>query len=80
MKTKRAHDRLLIKQQFECFYCGHLIARSRVARRTRGFRRSSVDHVVPKSKGGENKMENYVAACKNCNVKKGVKTVEEFKP
>jgi 5-methylcytosine-specific restriction endonuclease McrA len=31
----------------------------------------SIDHVVPRSKGGEHTWENVVAACRPCNVRKG---------
>lgn len=31
----------------------------------------SIDHVVPRSKGGEHVWENVVAACRPCNVRKG---------
>jgi 5-methylcytosine-specific restriction endonuclease McrA len=31
----------------------------------------SIDHVVPRSKGGEHAWENVVAACRACNVRKG---------
>jgi len=31
----------------------------------------SIDHVVPRSKGGEHTWENVVAACRSCNVRKG---------
>ena len=31
----------------------------------------SIDHVVPRSKGGEHAWENVVAACRSCNVRKG---------
>lgn len=30
----------------------------------------TIDHIVPASKGGENHMHNYAAACRNCNAKK----------
>ena len=30
----------------------------------------TIDHYIPKSKGGSNKLENLVAACKECNNKK----------
>ena len=32
----------------------------------------SLDHVIPKSKGGLFQWENIVTACKGCNQKKGV--------
>lgn len=31
----------------------------------------SIDHVIPRSKGGEHVWENVVAACRPCNVRKG---------
>ena len=37
----------------------------------------TVDHVLPRSKGGLNTWENLVAACKKCNQKKGNKTPEQ---
>jgi 5-methylcytosine-specific restriction endonuclease McrA len=42
----------------ECQYCG---SRSHL----------TVDHVIPRSKGGKNTWENLVACCETCNVKKG---------
>lgn len=31
----------------------------------------SIDHVIPRSKGGEHAWENVVAACRPCNLRKG---------
>ncbi len=31
----------------------------------------SIDHVIPRSKGGEHRWENVVAACRPCNLRKG---------
>ena len=36
-----------------------------------GATAESIDHVVPRSKGGEHAWENVVAACRPCNVHKG---------
>ncbi|MFW6225700.1 MAG: HNH endonuclease, partial [bacterium] len=33
----------------------------------------TIDHIYPKSRGGENKIENYQLLCKKCNEKKGNK-------
>lgn len=40
-----------------CQYCGAVA--------------ESIDHVIPRSKGGEHEWENVVAACRACNVRKG---------
>ena len=37
----------------------------------------TIDHVMPKSRGGENIWTNLVAACKKCNQKKGCRTPKE---
>lgn len=37
----------------------------------------TLDHVVPRSRGGEDSWENMVAACVRCNVKKGNRTPKE---
>lgn len=37
----------------------------------------TADHLVPESAGGETTLENLVTACRTCNMKKGVKSLEE---
>lgn len=37
-----------------------------------------VDHKIPVSRGGPNWPSNLAIACKNCNLRKGKRTVEEF--
>jgi len=37
----------------------------------------TVDHVIPRSKGGKTSFENIVACCKQCNVTKDCKFLEE---
>lgn len=38
----------------------------------------TVDHVKPKSKGGENRTSNCVPACKECNHSKGSRDWQEW--
>ncbi|MDP4174714.1 MAG: HNH endonuclease [Bacteroidota bacterium] len=56
---------ILKRDQYKCVYCG------------RGDLPLTVDHVIPKARGGEDVWENLVAACVVCNNKKGDKTPEE---
>jgi 5-methylcytosine-specific restriction endonuclease McrA len=60
--TKR---NVLVRDGFRCAYCG--------SRRER----LSIDHIIPRSRGGKTTFENCVAACKCCNLKKGGRTPSE---
>jgi len=57
---------LLEKFNRKCIYCG----KENVS--------LEIEHIVPKSRGGTNKIDNLGLACKNCNQDKGNKTAEEF--
>lgn len=46
-----------------CQYCGRAA--------------ENLDHVVPRSRGGDHTWENVVAACRRCNTRKGDRTPEE---
>ncbi|MEK7486074.1 MAG: RNA-guided endonuclease IscB, partial [Planctomycetota bacterium] len=37
-----------------------------------------IEHMVPKSRGGTNRVSNLTLACEKCNSKKGTQTAEEF--
>ena len=39
----------------------------------------TIDHIVPKSKGGDDTWENLVTACVKCNNKKGDRSPEDAK-
>jgi len=47
-----------------CQYCGKHFPKSEL----------SIDHVVPRSQGGDTNWENVVCACVRCNVRKGGRT------
>ncbi len=55
---------VLRRDAFRCQYCASKEA-------------LTVDHVLPKSRGGRDTWENLVAACTPCNNKKGNRTPEE---
>jgi len=50
-----------------CQYCGSRFSTGEL----------SLDHVLPRSRGGQTTWENIVCACVRCNVKKGGRTPEE---
>jgi hypothetical protein len=58
---------LMLRDQHQCQYC---------ARRP-SLRDLNVDHVIPKSRGGNESWENLVVSCRSCNLKKGRRTPEE---
>jgi 5-methylcytosine-specific restriction endonuclease McrA len=63
---------------------GVLLNRTNIFRRDRGEcqycgskRHLTIDHVIPKSKGGQTVWTNLITACNRCNVNKGDKTPEQ---
>ncbi|MEM6301631.1 MAG: HNH endonuclease [Pseudomonadota bacterium] len=58
---------LFRRDDHRCLYCGTQHPRSELTR----------DHVLPISRGGTDRWENVVAACKRCNWQKDNKTPEE---
>jgi len=57
---------LLEKWKRTCAYCG---ARNVPL---------EIEHVVPKSRGGSDRVSNLVLSCRSCNQAKGNKSIEEF--
>jgi 5-methylcytosine-specific restriction endonuclease McrA len=56
---------LFARDSYTCQYCGR-------HRRDLGYRESLTrDHVVPISRGGDNRWMNVVTACSRCNLRKG---------
>lgn len=71
-KVPSAHVKLNRRNLFArdhncCQYCGQRCPTSEL----------SLDHVVPRSQGGDNSWENIVCACVRCNVRKGGRTPEQ---
>jgi 5-methylcytosine-specific restriction endonuclease McrA len=56
---------VLIRDGYHCAYCGN----------TDG--RLTIDHIIPRSRGGRSTFENCVACCRACNLKKGCRTPNE---
>ena len=55
-----------------CRYCGTQWSLKNLVRMT-------VDHVIPKSKGGTHDETNLVTACNSCNSSKNGRTPEEWR-
>jgi 5-methylcytosine-specific restriction endonuclease McrA len=57
---------LLLKYEYRCAYCG----------KTDGS--FELDHILPRSRGGSNRISNLALACHDCNAAKGDQTAAEF--
>ena len=55
---------LFRRDKGECLYCG-------------SQKQLTIDHVIPRSKGGRSTWTNLATACHRCNVKKGDKLSEQ---
>ncbi len=58
---------VLARDGYTCQYCGARPDKSEL----------TMDHVVPRSRGGRSSWENVVTACTRCNQRKGRHTPEE---
>ena len=58
---------ILLRDHSTCQYCGKQAPPSEL----------TLDHVHPRSRGGESTWDNLVACCKRCNHRKGSRTPEE---
>ncbi len=52
---------IYLRDHFMCQYCGTKPVKEEL----------TIDHVVPRSRGGRSEWENVVLACQRCNAKKG---------
>ena len=68
-RIKFSRKNVLIRDAHRCQYCDVMVGKSA----------STIDHVVPKSRGGKTDYKNCVACCKSCNNAKGDKTLAEAK-
>jgi len=59
---------ILIRDNFKCQYCGCSLSNGT----------ATLDHVLPRSRGGLHKFDNVVASCKSCNNLKDDMTAKEF--
>jgi 5-methylcytosine-specific restriction endonuclease McrA len=65
IQRKISRRALFARDGWRCVYCG-----------TSGGR-LTLDHVVPRSRGGDSVWENVVTSCGPCNLRKGNRSLEE---
>lgn len=61
--TAMSRRAVFARDNHKCGYCG--------------AHADSIDHVLPRSRGGKNVWENVIAACRGCNLRKRDRTPEE---
>lgn len=68
-KPKFSRNNIYLRDNYTCQYCG------------RRFRDEDLtfDHVIPRCKGGKTEWDNIVTCCRECNGKKGGRSLEESK-
>ena len=64
-RVRLSKREILRRDGYRCQYCGRQISQL------------TIDHIVPRSKGGGHSWENLVAACPQCNRRKGGRTLTE---
>lgn len=66
--TRYVKNNVFIRDDHTCVYCGY---------RSVSGKNLTIDHVVPRSRGGNSTYRNCVTACKTCNNFKDCYTPEE---
>jgi 5-methylcytosine-specific restriction endonuclease McrA len=62
-----SRSNIFTRDKHQCQYCGSVPDKSDL----------TLDHILPRSRGGGDSWENLVLACARCNVKKSNRTPEE---
>jgi CRISPR/Cas system Type II protein with McrA/HNH and RuvC-like nuclease domain len=61
-------EEIFARDEYRCVYCGGI----------HDVEELSVDHVQPRSRGGDRSRGNLVTACRACNVRKGRRRLATF--
>ena len=69
MNRKRIRELVFQKYDGHCAYCGREIA----------LEDMQVDHIISRYNKGADDLENFNPACRMCNFRKGVYTIEQFR-
>ena len=65
-RMRFARKNVLIRDNNKCLYCGIRVGKN-----------TSIDHIIPRSRGGKTDYKNCVTCCKECNNKKADRTPKE---
>ena len=55
MRSKKGE--LLRAQKHRCFYCERYLS----------YHKATIDHMIARSRGGDNRIDNLVVCCQKCN-------------
>ena len=64
LKDTKLRDFIFKKNSYQCVYCGE--------------KGEEIEHIVPKSKGGTNSVQNLTLSCRKCNVSKDNLSLKAF--
>jgi 5-methylcytosine-specific restriction endonuclease McrA len=64
-RVKLSRREIFIRDSYTCQYCD------------RQMTDLTIDHVIPRSRGGQHVWDNVVSACRQCNHRKGGKSIAE---
>jgi HNH endonuclease len=65
MILRPTRSNIILRDEEICQYCG------------KHYRELTLDHVIPRSRGGQSTWENLVASCRACNGRKGNRLLKE---
>jgi len=66
-KVRFSRMNVFFRDGFRCMYCGISAPASQL----------TLDHVIPRSRGGQTEWTNILTACNPCNASKGNRTLEQ---
>lgn len=66
-EIKFSRENIFNTYHYKCLYCGNVFT----------IKNLTIDHIIPKSRGGKTTWLNCVPCCKPCNNKKDCKTPQE---
>ena len=66
-KVNFTRRNIYLRDRFKCQYCLKILSTEQL----------TIDHVIPKSRGGGTRWDNVVAACQACNLRKAAKTTSQ---